>query len=106
MLKTIKKRKYIAEDPDLTLHTAKKGLTLLSVGLMNEDEIQSMNELHEYFAGATFTSPEDMRKLALIPTKLPKTTDRFLEQVKIFANVLYALFSNNLPIVFTAERDY
>ena len=82
MLKNNKKRKYIVEDPDLTLHKAKKGLTLLSVGLMNKDEIQSMNELHEYFAGATFTSLDDMRKLALIPNKLPKTTDCFLEQVK------------------------
>lgn len=98
MLKTIKKRKYIAEDPDLTLHTAKKGLTLISVGLMNEDEIQSMNKLHEYFAGATFTSLEDMRKLALLPAKLPEMTDSFLEQVKIFANVLYALFSTTCPL--------
>ena len=97
-LKTIKKRKYIAEDPDLTLHSAKKGLTLISVGLMNDDEIQSMNELHEYFAGATFTSPDDMKKLALIPTKLPETTELFLEQVKVFANVLYALFSTTCPL--------
>ena len=98
VLKSIKKRKYIAEDPDLTLHTAKKGLTLIRVGHRNEDKIQSMNELYKYFAGATFTSPEDMRKLATLPTKLPETTEYFLEQVKIFANVLYALFSTTCPL--------
>ena len=68
------------------------------MGHRSEDEIQSMNELHEYFAGATFTSPEDMKKLAALPTKLPETTERFLEQVKIFANLLYALFSTTCPL--------
>ena len=98
MLKTIKKRKDIVEDPDLTLHTAKKGLTLISVGHRSEDEIQSMNELHKYFAGTTFTSPDDMKKLATLPTKLPETMKCFLEQVKIFANVLHALFSTTCPL--------
>ena len=98
LLKTIKKRHYIAKDPDLTLSTAQKGLTLISIGLYDEDKIQTINELHEYFDGATFTSPDDMKKLTKITAKLPDTTEKFIEQVKIFANVLAALFTNACPL--------
>ena len=98
LLKTIKKRHYIAKDPDLTLTTAQKGLTLISVGLYNEEKIQAINELHEFFDGATFTSPKDMKQLTKYTAKLPDTTERFLEQVKVFANVLSALFTNACPL--------
>ena len=37
LLNTIKKRKYIPEDPYITYHTAQKGLTLLGVALVDED---------------------------------------------------------------------
>ena len=48
LLKTIKNRKYISEEPDLTYRTAQNGWTLLGVALLDEDEISSINELHEY----------------------------------------------------------
>ena len=47
LLKTIKKRHYIAKDPDLTLTTAQKGLTLISVGLYDEEKIQATNSSTE-----------------------------------------------------------
>ena len=46
LLKNIKKRKYISEEPDLTYRTAQKGMTLWGVSLMDEDEILYINELH------------------------------------------------------------
>ena len=57
LLKTIKKRKYISEDPDITYRTSQKGLTLLGVVLLDEDEMLSINELHEYTTSASLTSP-------------------------------------------------
>ena len=98
LLKTIKKRHYIAKDPDLTLTSAQKGLTLISVGLYDEEKIQAINELHEFFDRATFTSLDDMKQLTKFTAKLPETTERFLEQVKVFANVLSALFTNACPL--------
>ena len=39
LLNTINKIKYISEDPDITYCTAQKGLTLLGVALLDDDEI-------------------------------------------------------------------
>ena len=47
LLNTIKKRKYISQEPDLTYRTAHKWLTLLGVALLDEDKIFSINEIHE-----------------------------------------------------------
>ena len=98
LLKTIKKRHYIAKNPDLTLTTAQKGLTLISIGLYDKDKIQAINELHKYFNRATFTSLDDMKRLTKITAKLPETTEKFIEQVKVFTNVLSALFTNACPL--------
>ena len=88
----------MAKDPDLTLTTAQKGLTLISVGLYDEEKIQAINELHKFFDGATFTSPDNMKQLTKFTTKLPDTTEKFLKQVKVFANILSALFTNACPL--------
>ena len=98
MLKTIKKRQYISEEPDLTLHNAQKGLTLLGVGLLDEEQIATINKLYEYVHGASSTSPDDIKKLSKLTPKLPDTTDQFIEQLKGFANILYALFTVTCPL--------
>ena len=84
LLKTNKKRKYISEDPDLTYHTAQKRLTLLGVALLDEEEISSINEIHEYISGEYLTSPEDTKKLTKLTSNIPNTTQIFMEQLNIF----------------------
>ena len=93
LLKTIKKRKYISEEPDLTYCTVQKVFTLLVVALMDEDKISSINELHDYITSASLMSPEDVKKLSKLTSKLPNSMESFMEKIKIFANLLYALFT-------------
>ena len=73
-------------------------MTLISIGLYDEHKIQAINEPHDYFDGAMFTSPDDMKELTKIPAKLPETMEKFIEQVKEFANVMSALFTNTYPL--------
>ena len=98
LLKIIKKRKYISEEPDLTPHNVQKGLTMLGVGLFDEDQIANMNKLYKYVHGATSTSPDDICKLATLTAKLPDTMEHIIEQLKIFANILYPFFTATCPL--------
>ena len=82
----------------------KKGLTLLGVGLFDKDQIANMNELYKYVHRATSTSPDDICKLATLTAKLPDTTERFIEQLKIFANILNALFTATCPLFVHLEE--
>ena len=99
-----KNRKYISEYPDPTYHTAQKGLTLLGVALLDEDEILSINELHEYITSAYLTSPEDIKKLWKLTSKLPNSMKSFMEQIKVFANLLYALFTASFPLFLELKK--
>ena len=97
LLKTIKKRKYIWEDLDLTYHTAQKGMTLLVVALLYEDKISPINEIHKYITGASLKSPKDIKKLTNLTSKLPNSMESIVEQLKVFANLIYALFTSSFP---------
>ena len=97
-LNTIKNRKYISEDLGLTYRTSQKGFTLLVVALLDEDKILSINELHECITRAYLTSPEDIKKLLKLTSKLPNSMKSFMEQLKVFANLLYALFTASCPL--------
>ena len=70
----------------------------MGVALLDEDEILFINELHKYILGAPLTSPEEIMKLSKITSKLPNTMEVFTEQVKVFAKLLYALFSSYSPL--------
>ena len=72
LLNTIKTRNYISKELDLTYRTAKKGLTLLGVALLDEDEIPSINELHKYITSASLRSHEEINNL-----KAPKLHGKF-----------------------------
>ena len=73
LINTIKNRKYISEDPDLTYRTAQKGLILLRVSLLDEDEISPINELRDWIVGESLTFPEEIKKLSKLTSKLPKS---------------------------------
>ena len=98
LLKTIKNRKYISEDPDLNYHTAQKGLIILVLTLLDENEILSINKLHEYISGTSLTSPEDINKLSKLTSKLINTMEMFMEQLKVIENLLSALFATSSPL--------
>ena len=95
LLKTIKKRKYTSEEPDLTYHTAQKVLKQLGVAILDEDEILSINELHEYITSAPLTPHEDIKELPKLTSKLPNSMEFFMEKLKVFENLLYAIFTES-----------
>ena len=70
----------------------------MGVDLLDENKILSMNELHKYITSASLTSPEDIKKLSKLTSKLPNSMLSFMEQLKVFANLLYALLTAYLPL--------
>ena len=58
----------------------------------------SINKLHKYITSASLTLPEDIKKLSKLTSKLPNSMEIFMEQLKVFANLLYALFTASFPL--------
>ena len=96
----ISKRGTISENT-LILFTAPPRrclwLTLLVVALLDEEKILYINELNKYNSGASLTSPEDIKKLSKITPKPPKTMKIFMEKLKVFEKLIYALLSASWP---------
>ena len=65
----------------------------MGVALLDEDKISSINELHKYISGASLLSTEGIKKLSKLTLKLTNTMESFMEQLKVFANLLYVLFT-------------
>ena len=78
---------------------------MLGVALLDEDKILSINELHEYITSASLMSPEDTNKLSNLTSKLPNSMEIFMEQLKVFANLLYALFTTYRPLFFELKKS-
>ena len=60
---------------------------------MDEEKILSINEFREYTAGASLTFPEDIKNMSKLTSKLPNFMESFMEQLKVFSNLIYALFT-------------
>ena len=58
----------------------------------------SINEINEYIPSASFTSPEDIKKLSKLTSKLPKSMEIFTEQLKVFTNLLCAILTASCPL--------
>ena len=43
-------------------------------------------------------SPEGVKKLSKLKSKFPNSMEIFIEQIKVFANLLYALFTAYCPL--------
>ena len=71
-------------------------MTLLGVALLDEDKILSINELHNYVTSAYLTSPEDIKNMSKLTSNLPNSMESFMEQPKVFVNLLYALSAASL----------
>ena len=72
-------------------------MTLLVVALLYEDKISPINEIHKYITGASLKSPKDIKKLTNLTSKLPNSMESIVEQLKVFANLIYALFTSSCP---------
>ena len=70
----------------------------MGVALLDEEKIFSINELHKYITSASLTSPEDNKKLSNLTSNIPNSMESFMEQIKVFANLLYALLTSSFPL--------
>ena len=70
----------------------------MGVVLLDEDEISSINEIHKYITSTSLTSHEDIKKLSKLNSKLPKSMETFMEQLKVFTNLIYTLFTSFPPL--------
>ena len=70
----------------------------MGVVLLDEDEISSINEIHNYITSTSLTSHEDIKKLSKLNSKLPKSMETFMEQLKVFTNLIYTLFTSFPPL--------
>ena len=53
---------------------------------------------------ASLPLPEDTNKLSNLTSKLPNSMEIFMEQLKVFANLLYALFTTSRPLFFELKK--
>ena len=44
-------------------------------------------------------SPEGMKKLSKLKSKFPNSIEGFMEKLKVFANLLYAIFTASFPLL-------
>ena len=98
LLKLLKKRKYLSEDPELTFRTAANGVTLFSVGHQDLDEVAAINELFDQLAEATMVMPSDISKLGKMTATVPDNAADFMMNLRVFANLLHALFTRTCPL--------
>jgi len=97
-LKLLKKRKYLSEDPKRTYRTASKGVTPFSFEQQDLDNVATINELFDELAQATMVMPADISKLAKMSASVPETTADFIQNLKVFGSLLYALFTCMSPL--------
>ena len=73
LLKLLKKKKYLSEDPEMTYRTACKGVTPFSVGQQDLDDVATTTKLFDQLAQANMVIPVDISKLAKMPALVPET---------------------------------
>ena len=51
-----------------------------------------------------YTSPEDIRNLLKLTSNLPNSMESFMEHLKVFANLLYALFTSSFSLFLELKK--
>lgn len=99
LLQTIRKRQWLANDPLATFKTAAQGLSIFAVGQLSDEEVSSINESMEALSNATQTTAKELKEASSkLTAKVPTDSHEFLELLKTFANLLFALFSSSCPL--------
>ena len=71
---------------------------MFAVAQLSEDEVATINETMEALEQAMSATPKEIKDFAKIPAKVPVDSHTFIELLKTFANLLYSLFSDGLPL--------
>ena len=92
LLQMIKKRLWLPNDFALNVRNAGKGLSVFSCHPMSEDEVATLNETMDALSNATTTTAQDYKEVTVIKPVVPDNYQEFVDLIKIFANLLFALF--------------
>ena len=66
----------------------------------------SINELHEYTTSVSLTSPGEIKNMLKLTSKLPNSMESFMDQIKVFTNLIYALFTASCPLFLKLKRTF
>ena len=89
----------MSEGPELTYRTTCKGVTPFSFGQEDLHDDTMINDLFDQLSQTTVVMPADTNKLAKMPASVPETVADFIQNLKVFGNLLYALFTSTFPLI-------
>ena len=101
LLKSINLRNWLGKDGNIrrpSLINAVDGLSPFLLTDLHEDEVAQINDEEDTFDKATFISVDAVLKhKKKLKPKVPETAEGFLLLLKRYANLLYAIFSEDCP---------
>ena len=101
LLKNINKRNWLGKEGNIkrpSLLNASEGLSPFIVLDLDEDEVARLNDTDDALTRASTVTMQDIANLKKkLSPKIPQTADEFMLLLKRFANLLFALFSEECP---------
>jgi hypothetical protein len=101
LLKNINKRNWLGKDGNIkrpSLLNASEGLSPFIVLDLDEDEVARINDTEDALTRASTVTMQDIANLKKkLTPKVPTTADEFMLLLKRFANLIFALFSEDCP---------
>ena len=99
LLKMILKRQWTGKDGNITrpaMSNSSEGLSPFAVLDIDEDEVARINDADEALTRASLMTFQDLKHLkSATKPKIPETSDEFMLTLKRFANLLFAIFSED-----------
>ena len=116
LLKMVNKRSWMGKDGNIrrpSLLNAMEGLSPFIVVDLDEDQVADINEADEAASKATHVTLQDIKNMKKkMKASVPDSADQFMLLLKRYANLLFAIFTENCPLfrcvvlVISALRDY
>ncbi len=102
LLKMIGKRSWTGKEGNIkkpSLTHAMEGLSPFICAAIDEDEVAKINSHDELLDTATSVTVSDLAKLKKsMKASVPTTATEFLDMLKAYANLLFALFTSQCPL--------
>jgi hypothetical protein len=102
LLKMINKRNWSGKEGNIkrpSLINAVEGLSPFLVMDLNEDAVAKINDIDDAMSKASYVTMQDVKELKKqIRPKVPKCPTKFLLLLKRYANLLYAIFSDDCSL--------
>eukprot|EP00957_Ditylum_brightwellii_P132516 10106004-Ditylum_brightwellii.AAC.1 len=104
LLTTIRKRKWLSDQPMVTLSTSGKGLSPFAVPKLTEDLIDEMNEQVKSLQAATSTTEKELCNILTINPIVEAYFSDFMLHLKWYVNLCYSLFGSTSPAYLQTYR--